>query len=226
MEELKPCPFCGCKKIRVFTNEFQVGENCYVNEVVSCTDCGGRFLASQGKRDYAVKMWNTRNRHIDIEVLSVDGRDVKFIISNQTHRCSEFSRQNSPNMFISKNGCCLLSESNPSKSMLFNALYVQGELKEFDSNKISVDVIQFAKIMEAISEYNKTDGIGYKNIWPLKGEKYFYINSYLEIKNKIFSDDETDEKLKSVANLFRTEEEAKEHIEKIKNIFNRTENNI
>lgn len=164
-------------------------------------------------------------RHIEISVVKVENNEVIFRISKQTHFGEQFSQKNDPRMFCATNGINLISKNCTRWERSVNTLFCYGEYNiEDDTSRCFFS--EFAKIMEAISEYNKTDGIGYKNIWPLKGEKYFYINSYLEIKNKIFSDDETDEKLKSVANLFRTEEEAKEHIEKIKNIFNRTENNI
>lgn len=53
--------------------------------------------------------------------------------------------------------------------------------EQYNKNVI-VSIKTFAKIMEAISEYNETNGIGYKNMnddysWPKTGDYYLYISS-------------------------------------------------
>jgi transcription initiation factor TFIIIB Brf1 subunit/transcription initiation factor TFIIB len=47
MEELKPCPFCGSKKL-VYSNNF-----------INCMDCGA-LVAGKSNQEEHIKAWNNR----------------------------------------------------------------------------------------------------------------------------------------------------------------------
>ena len=59
MAELKPCPFCGCKKIRLYAYDPFDGYqgNCTVHRV-RCTDCGAQV--QKDKATEAVEAWQRR----------------------------------------------------------------------------------------------------------------------------------------------------------------------
>jgi hypothetical protein len=80
------------------------------------------------------------------------------------------------------------------------------------SNKDSIEIVcttaEFAKISEAVTEYNSTDGKGYEKPWPQKGDKYFYITAYGTVSRYTFDGGDRDSSMQSFGNVFRTEQEA------------------
>lgn len=60
MNDIKPCPFCGCKKVYIFTHNFITDNHEYSVEVVKCDFCGGQYRAPSGQRKFAIERWNKR----------------------------------------------------------------------------------------------------------------------------------------------------------------------
>lgn len=156
-------------------------------------------------------------RHIELAVVKVEGDEVTFKIVEQTHRCGEFSQQVNSDEFKSSNGLCLLSHSVPEWLPYASALYCRGKGKAQDLCEITCcTTIEFAKICEAVAEYNATDGRGYEKQWPKKGDKYFCVAADGRVVCITFEGYEFNRKMQAFGNLFRTKEEAEAAVERVK----------
>lgn len=148
------------------------------------------------------------NRHIEIEVVKVNDNEVIFKISKQTHRDFEFCQQINSNKFFASNGYKLISYSLPAFSLEAHELFCQGDLINHDNSRIGCNFKDFAKICEAITEYNATDGKGYEKPWPQWDDKYFFVSERLEVDSTCFEESEFDYNLKEIGNFYRTFKEA------------------
>lgn len=74
----------------------------------------------------------------------------------------------------------------------------------------------FAGIMQAISEYNDTNGKGYEKPWPQEGDKYLWVGSTGFIHESYFDDAPLDNDRRGFGNMFRTREEADAALERVK----------
>lgn len=149
-------------------------------------------------------------RHIELAVVKVEGDKVTFKIADQTHRNDEFSQQ------VNSDELCLLSHSVPEWFPLASALYCRGSDKEQDMCEITCTTIEFAKICEAVAEYNATDGKGREPRWPQEGDKYFCIAVDGKLDRLTFDRSEVDRKIQDFGNFFRTKEEAEAALEWVK----------
>ena len=155
-----------------------------------------------------------QKRHLELAVVKVDGDQVTFRIADQTHREENFT----PNgrEFKSSCGISLSSQGSLEFWAYIKTLYVRGWDSSEDDNKITVPLITFAKIMQAVTEYNETDGRGYEKPWPQKRDKYFFVSDRGDVGNFVYELDPTDEKRRSFGNFFRTSEEAEAALERVK----------
>lgn len=156
-------------------------------------------------------------RHIELAVVKVEGDQVTFRIAEQTHRGKDFT----PNgeKFKSSCGYFLIVDTYPGfrDDYTGKILFVRGYGSAEDDSKITVSLHNFAGIMQAINEYNETDGKGYEKSWPQKGDKYFYITSLFEVASGKYGDMPTFEKiLFDAGNCIRTREEAEAALERVK----------
>lgn len=158
-------------------------------------------------------------RHIEIEVVKVNDNEVIFKISKQTHREYGFCKQSIQNKFIASNGYKLVSFGFPAFSSGSHELFCQGNLVSYDDNEVDCNFEDFAKICEAITEYNKTDGKGYKKPWPQIGDKYYIVANCGEVLQYTFDGCVIDLELKNIGNFYRTFAEASKVAEKIKLLF-------
>ena len=85
-----------------------------------------------------------------------------------------------------------------------------------DDQEITVSLFNFARIMEAVTEYNYTDGLGYEKMWPQKGDKYFYIDGTGRTNEDEYVNGYVDEARREFGNFFRTREEAEAALERVK----------
>lgn len=154
-------------------------------------------------------------RHIELGVVRNEGNWVIFKIVEQTHRGNEFCQQTAPDTFKASNGIELASVSSPAWRGA-NRLYCCGFLSNKDSIEIVCTTAEFAKISEAVTEYNSTDGKGYEKPWPQTGDRYFFISGDITPGNLIFTDCAFDHNCQTCCNIFRTYEEAVAAAEKIK----------
>ena len=157
-------------------------------------------------------------RHIEIAVDAVEDDKVVFHIAKQTHRGRDFGDQSPKHRFKGKNGCSLISAVSPCCDFKLggHCLFVRGECKPCDNDKIEVSPEHFARIMEAVTEYNRTDGKGYEKLWPQKGDRYFYITAFGTISDLVFDGQKFDREIWDSGNFFRTREEAEAALERVK----------
>lgn len=176
----------------------------------------GDVIEFNGKKYRAEsEVKETPRRHIELGVVRNEGNWVIFKIVEQTHRGNEFCQQTAPDTFKASNGIELASVSSPAWRGA-NRLYCCGFLSNKDSIEIVCTTAEFAKISEAVTEYNSTDGKGYEKPWPQTGDRYFFISGDITPGNLIFTDCAFDHNCQTCCNIFRTYEEAVAAAEKIK----------
>ena len=132
----------------------------------------------------------SEEKHIELNILNVSDETVTFKIAKQTHFRKDFCQRGF--IFEASNGIKLMSDCYESQILdIFNeiTLRVLPVPDEQYNKNVIVSIKTFAKIMEAISEYNETNGIGYKNMnddysWPKIGDYYLYISSDGYIKDQ------------------------------------------
>ncbi len=158
----------------------------------------------------------TSRRHIELGVVNVEGDKVTFRIVEQTHRSGGFCQQPDLDIFKASNGVELASVCSPVWSSSSLRLYCRGRACVKDNTELNCTAVDFAKISEAILEYNSTNGKSYEKPWPQTGDEYFQIASNGEIGRDIFRGGDWDTGLQNFGNLFRTYEEAVAAADKIK----------
>ena len=158
-----------------------------------------------------------KKRHIELAVVKVEEGAVTFQVTEQTHRCDEFTPGGTP--FESSCGITLRSVSVP-EALTSTIYYVRGEDERFDKKHITVSALHFAQIMEAINEYNVTDGMGYKNQWPKTGDPYYYVDTDGSVQSCQYADRyDIDNDRRKAGNFFKTEEAAAIVAERVKEVF-------
>lgn len=208
----KPCLRCktqndnmSCSKI-----ERQAFGKCFANKLHWFP-----VKEEKEKQEEKAKMEESQQkRHIEISVVRVEEHTVTFRISQQTHREENFT----PNgrEFKSSCGFFLSSQGSPEFEEYLQTLCVRGWASSEDDNKITVPLIAFAKIMQAVTEYNETNGKGYEKPWPQNGDKYYVIGSDAVIFEWHYTHSCADEARRDLGNFFRTREEAEAALERVK----------
>lgn len=158
-------------------------------------------------------------RCIELAVVKVEDNEVTFKISKQTHREYGFCQQINTNKFFASNGYKLVSNHVPSFNSESHVLFCQGEFVDRDDDEINCNFEDFAKICEATTEYNTTDGKGYEKPWPKLNDKYYIVSNCGEVLQYNFDGCIVDLELKNIGNFYRTFEEASKVAEKIKLLF-------
>lgn len=158
-------------------------------------------------------------RCIELAVVKVEDNKVIFKITKQTHKENEFCQQINSNEFIASNGYKLLSYAMPVFNLYSHELFCQGKSTEHNNNEIHCNLEDFAKICEATTEYNTTDGKGYEKLWPQIDDKYYIISMCGEVLQYNFDGCIIDLELKNIGNFYRTFEEASKVAEKVKFLF-------
>lgn len=159
-------------------------------------------------------------RHLELAVIRAEDNWVIFKIVEQTHRGKNFSQQTAADTFKASNGIKLGIRNFPEWSSDSSQLFCRGFSSDKDNIEIVCTTSEFARISEAVNEYNITDGKGYEKPWPQKGDEYFYILDNGAIYSRIFDGDKYDCDMQDYGNLFRTEEEAIEARDKVKVLLN------
>ena len=161
-----------------------------------------------------------RKHELKIEVVKVMHNRVHFKITKQTHELRNFSNQENGYRFIASNGYKLSSTTCPSWNSISKELSFFGEVFTDEDIIISVALEDFNKILEAIEEYNNTNGKGYEAQWPQVGDVYFCVAETGIVRRFVFSDESFDYIMMDVGNFYKTEAKAKEVAEVIKIVFN------
>ena len=159
-----------------------------------------------------------KKRHIELAVTEVDGEMVTFHVAEQTHRGDDFTPGGIP--FESSNGLTLKSVGVPAVAMCSDTMYVRGETEGCDKRNVTVSALRFAQIMEAVNEYNETNGRGYKNQWPQTGDLYYYVDTDGSVESCQYADKyDIDNNRRKAGNFFKTEKEAKAMADKFKSML-------
>lgn len=155
-------------------------------------------------------------RRLELGVVKVEGDNVTFRIVTQTHRGRDFCQQIDPDIFKASNGIEINSIGRPEWDSDDSMLFCCGVRYDSDNNKITCTVSEFARISEAVTEYNATNGKGYKKTWPQTGDRYFFISGDITPGNLIFTDCAFDHNCQTCCNIFRTYEEAVAAADKVR----------
>lgn len=147
-------------------------------------------------------------RHIELGVVKVENGMVTFKIVAQTHRNDEFSQQADYILFEAANGLKLRSWGGPEWKDGNPILHCRGHIYGHDNRELNCTTADFAKISEAVTEYNATDGKGYEKPWPQWDDRYFFVSERGKVDSTCFEEREFDYNLKAIGNFFRTSEEA------------------
>lgn len=166
--------------------------------------------------DESSKPVESPKRHIELSVVMVEDDEVTFKIVEQTHRNGEFSQQANTDEFKAANGLMLGSARNPQWVSPASALYCRGNDMKQDNNRLTCTTVEFAKICEAVADYNETDGKGCEPRWPQEGDRYFYVTAFGTIAHLVFYRHKFSQRMQAFGNIFRTEEEAKAALECVK----------
>lgn len=150
----------------------------------------------------------TPRRHIELGVVKVEGGRVTFKIIEQTHWGEEFTQRGSLGIFEASNGIRLSSIVFPEWKDDNHLLYCRGCNCEKDDKELNCTAVDFAKISEAISEYNSTNGKGYEKPWPQIGNAYYFVTDQGVIFEFTYTEDAGDVKRRELGNFFRTRGEA------------------
>lgn len=191
-------------------------------------DCGGCVFGDArscpiqedcGTNNVILKEVKENPRHIELGVVKVEGDNVTFRIVEQTHRGKNFSQQICKNIFKASNGIELGSIGGPAWKDDKSRLFCRGNICDNDNSEITCTVTEFAKISEAITEYNAADGKGYEKPWPITCDSYYYVNENCTVGCNTFNACDYDCELQKIGNCFRTSEEAVAAAEKVKALF-------
>jgi len=140
-------------------------------------------------------------RHLSISVLT---RDSTFVIASQSHHGENFAFAG--NAFIATNGVVLISDTEPKLCANGLTLFVHGRTARGSNNFIKATDKQYAKIKEAVDEYNATNGGSPKLEWPQPGDIFFAVGGMSVISDQY--DPVTCKHLKDSNNLFQEREAA------------------
>lgn len=202
------------KKYRA-ESEAQSGScrGCAFDDATSCPikseDCSAASLIFKEVKE-------TPRRHIELGVVKVEGDNVTFKIIEQTHRGGEFTQRGPLGIFKASNGLGLASRRHPEWKDDNHLLYCRGRACEKDDKELTCTASEFAKISEAVTEYNATDGKGYKKPWPQWDDRYFFVSERGTVDSTCFEEREFDYNLKEIGNFFRTSQEAEVASEKVR----------
>lgn len=156
-------------------------------------------------------------RHLELAVVAVENDTVKFKVADQFYGGDEFSQQENKSEFKSKYGV-IIQLSDKFDWDDYNEILTLNKFQNVRKREETAqcNVHQIADILEAINEYNETNGNGYETPWPQDGDKYFCIYPDSTILEWNYTHDCTDEMRRSFGNFFRTREEAEAARERVK----------
>ena len=159
-----------------------------------------------------------KKRHIELAVIKVEGDEVTFQVAEQTHRGDDFTPGGI--RFKSSSGRTLESVGVPAATTTSDTMYVRGKNKHYDKKNVTVSALRFAQIMEAITEYNETNGRGYKKLWPRTGDLYYYVDTDGSVESCQYADKyDIDNNRRKAGNFFKTKEAAEIAAERVKAAF-------
>ena len=156
-------------------------------------------------------------RHIELAVIEYSNNTVVFRVIDQTHRCSDFCDDGEH--FIAMNGVYLHSETCP-EVLSGHSLCLMGSNKNRDDELLTTDGRSFIRFMEAIAEYNETNGVGHTKEWPQDGDTFYQIVSTGDISSATYyRSSQISTACMDIGNFFKTREEAEAALEQVKKVL-------
>lgn len=144
-------------------------------------------------------------RHLELAVVKVEGDQVTFRIVDQTHYGKEFCQKGK--VFKAKNRISIVSLP---KTIIGWIPPQNGEYKCY--------ICKFISIMEAVSEYNETNGYGYEKKFPEEGDNFYFVTPKMTVSRGEFgsSPDGYEFEMRDAGNCFKTFEEANAALERVR----------
>lgn len=153
-------------------------------------------------------------RCIELIAIEADNNFIYFKIGKQTHRVFDFAFNGKS--FKASNGVLIKSLVSPEYDPTFNILFVKGMDEHKDNSILKCNRAVFYLICEAITEYNKTNGVG---CVKEQIEDYYIISTDFTITELKFNNSDYDLENMKNGNFFRTREEAEETLKLFKYIL-------
>lgn len=139
--------------------------------------------------------------------------------TRKQHRNGEFSQQANNDEFKARNGIELASAAFPYWDVGKSTLFCRGYRDDRGDIMLTCTTVEFAKICEAVADYNETDGKGCEPRWPQERDRYFYVTEEGEVDFHVFYRNKFNQRMQDFGNFFRTEEEAKAALEWVKQVL-------
>lgn len=165
-------------------------------------------------------------RHLELAVVAIENDIVTFKVADQFYFGGEFSQQEIKSEFKAKSGLIIRLEGKlewdeHSDILILRRFWNLGNVNE----TTKCNVHNFADIMEAINEYNETNGEGYEKPWPQYGDKYFCIQSTGYVTSTDYDNHPIDNDRREFGNFFRTREEAEAALDRVRKALKRVDEN-
>ena len=212
-------PICACDNLELLDCE-TISNEAFPGFVSAADEHWRLYRAELKEHKCESKEVSKMERYIELHVIQVYANDVSFQINRQYHRGTDFCAAGKA--FEASNGVLLISESVPGVFVSGDKLVftVCGDILECDDTTLKVTHKQFALIMQAINEYNETNGAGYEKPWPQAGDDFYHVEADGSVKKDTFkSIYDYYRSMCKIGNCFKTESEAKEMAEKFKSML-------
>lgn len=212
-------PICACDNPGLLDCE-TISNEAFPGFVSAADEHWLLYRAESKEHECESKEASKMERYLELHVIQVYANDVSFQINRQYHRGTDFCAAG--RKFEASNGVLLTSESVPGFFVGGDKLVftVCGDILECDDTKLTVTHKQFALIMQAINEYNETNGAGYEKPWPQSGDEFYHVEADGSVKKDTFkSIYDYYKSMCKIGNCFKTEREAKEMAEKFKSML-------
>ena len=156
-------------------------------------------------------------RHLELAVVAVEDVVITFKVVDQFYGGDEFSKQANKHEFTAKNGITIRLDEKFEWDG-FNRILSLRRIWNTDNADETANcyVHQILDILQAITEYNETDGKGDEKPWPQRGDKYFCIDTTGCTNEYTYDKDYVDKAHREFGNFFRTIEEAEAARERVK----------
>lgn len=212
-------PICACDNLELLDCE-TISNEAFPGFVIAADEHWRLYRAELKEHECESKETSKMERYLELHVIQVYANDVSFKINRQYHRGTDFCAAG--RKFEASNGVLLASESVPGFFVGGDkpVFTVCGDILECDDTKLTVTHKQFALIMQAINEYNETNGAGYEKPWPQSGDEFYHVEADGSVKKDTFkSIYDYYKSMCKIGNCFKTEKEAKEMAEKFKSML-------
>lgn len=155
----------------------------------------------------------SEKHHIEISVCKVEKNAVTF---KMTQTPCTYCITETGTDFLASNGIVIDAGLVPFKDGVGVCIYAPEFIIGDGNGEMACSAEDFALVMQAVTEYNETDGKGYEKSWPQNDDKYLCIDSAGCINEYDYDNDYMDEVRRKFGNFFRTLEEAESARELVK----------